>query len=305
MNSPLVRDCAEGFAGRLAPAADRRREAVRRGYQIALGRDRRRRRARRRRRVPRRRRPSAYERAGKSDAGDLALADFCQVADEPERVHLHRLRSRGPATMIAESPSTSRDRRDRRAVPTRRAVPPARRRRASGCSRLAGLLDGEGLLDGRAAGDRQPARNPLAPRPPHFPAKAKSVIWLFMNGGPSQVDTWDYKPELDKRDGQELAGLRQEHRLLHRPGRAADEVAVQVRAARPVAGRGSRRSSRTWPSTSTRWRSSTRCYTETNNHSPALFKINTGMSRMGFPCVGSWVTYGLGTREPEPARRSS
>src|SRR5688500_18451776 len=37
------------------------------------------------------------------------------------------------------------------------------------------------------------------------------------------------------------------------------------------------------------------CHTETNNHSPALFQINTGMSRMGFPCVGSWVTYGLGT----------
>ena len=34
----------------------------------------------------------------------------------------------------------------------------------------------------------------------HFPAKAKSVIWLFMNGGPSQVDTWDYKPELARRD---------------------------------------------------------------------------------------------------------
>ena len=44
-------------------------------------------------------------------------------------------------------------------------------------------------------------------REPHFPAKAKSVIWLFMNGGPSQVDTWDYKPELDKRDGQPLAGF--------------------------------------------------------------------------------------------------
>ena len=37
------------------------------------------------------------------------------------------------------------------------------------------------------------------------------------------------------------------------------------------------------------------CWTETNNHSPALFEINTGMSRMGFPCVGAWVTYGLGT----------
>ena len=59
---------------------------------------------------------------------------------------------------------------------------------------------------------RRPARgeagaaslNPLAPKKPHFPAKAKAVIWLFVNGGPSQVDTWDYKPELDKRDGKPL-----------------------------------------------------------------------------------------------------
>src|SRR5260221_7401872 len=43
-------------------------------------------------------------------------------------------------------------------------------------------------------------------RAPHFPAKTKSVIWLFMTGGPSQVDTFDYKPELQKRDGQTLAG---------------------------------------------------------------------------------------------------
>src|SRR5262245_65938332 len=37
------------------------------------------------------------------------------------------------------------------------------------------------------------------------------------------------------------------------------------------------------------------CWTETNNHAPALFQINTGLPRMGFPCVGSWVTYGLGS----------
>src|SRR5438105_11747763 len=71
---------------------------------------------------------------------------------------------------------------------------------------LAGLLDRQKLL---AAEPAVQALNPLAPRPSHFPAKAKSVIWLFMNGGPSQVDTWDYKPELNRRDGQELAGFDQ------------------------------------------------------------------------------------------------
>src|SRR5262249_59376302 len=66
---------------------------------------------------------------------------------------------------------------------------------------LAGLLEREGLLA------KPQAVNPLAARESHFPAKAKSVIWLFMNGGPSQVDTWDYKPQLAKHDGQELKGF--------------------------------------------------------------------------------------------------
>ena len=65
---------------------------------------------------------------------------------------------------------------------------------------LAGLFDDLGLSAGEGA-------NPLAAKRGHFPGKAKSVIWLFMNGGPSHIDTWDYKPELEKRDGQELAGL--------------------------------------------------------------------------------------------------
>src|SRR3954464_12244174 len=83
-------------------------------------------------------------------------------------------------------------------------------RAGSGCGllALATLLQEQGLL---AAGDGMSpdklAINPMAPRSAHFPAKAKRVIWLFMNGGPSQVDTWDYKPELAKRDGQELPGF--------------------------------------------------------------------------------------------------
>ena len=58
---------------------------------------------------------------------------------------------------------------------------------------LAGLLADSGLHSLPMFAD---APDPLAPRAPQFPVKAKSVIWLFINGGPSQVDTWDYKPEL-------------------------------------------------------------------------------------------------------------
>ena len=70
---------------------------------------------------------------------------------------------------------------------------------------LASLLRDDGLMLPPAfAGGLAGPTNPLAPKKPQFPAKAKAVIWLFINGGPSQVDTWDYKPELEKRDGVKL-----------------------------------------------------------------------------------------------------
>jgi len=136
--------------------------------------------------------------------------------------------------------------------------------------------------------------NPLEGRPGHFPAKAKAVIWLFMNGGPSQVDTWDYKPELAKRDGQELKGFDKD------TGFFTDQVGPLMKSPFQFAQYGE---SGTWASEIFPHLSQHvddmamiySCFTHTNNHSPALFEINTGMSRMGFPCVGSWVTYGLGT----------
>src|SRR5579871_5864839 len=73
---------------------------------------------------------------------------------------------------------------------------------------LTALLAESGLL-GSSAQAASPANaiNPLAPKMPHFPTKAKSLIWLFMNGGQSQVDTWDYKPALEKADGKDLPGF--------------------------------------------------------------------------------------------------
>src|SRR5262245_37988243 len=86
------------------------------------------------------------------------------------------------------------------------------RRTGSGAGMLglATLLTDAGLLTGssaEAAVESGASANPLAPKKPHFPVKAKSVIWLFMNGGQSQVDTWDYKPALEKYDGKDLPGF--------------------------------------------------------------------------------------------------
>jgi hypothetical protein len=167
------------------------------------------------------------------------------------------------------------------------------RRAGGGCGllALAALLDRQGLL---AAPDADRHLHPLAPRPSHFPARAKSVIWLFMNGGPSQVDTWDYKPELNKRDGQELAGFDK------KTGFFTEEVGPLMRSPFSWKQHGQ---SGTWvaeifPRLAAHVDEMAfvhSCWAETNNHSPALFQINTGMSRMGFPCVGAWVTYGLGS----------
>src|SRR4051812_24625874 len=66
---------------------------------------------------------------------------------------------------------------------------------------LASLLHQDGLA--AAPGQTSPAG---ASQQPHFTPKVRSIIWLFMTGGPSQVDTFDYKPELQRRDGQTLAG---------------------------------------------------------------------------------------------------
>src|SRR5271154_6896885 len=68
------------------------------------------------------------------------------------------------------------------------------------------MLTQDGFLDSQAhaADGVSKFNNPLAPKPPHFPAKAKSVIFLFMYGGPSHVDTFDYKPKLYELDGQTI-----------------------------------------------------------------------------------------------------
>ena len=81
-------------------------------------------------------------------------------------------------------------------------------RTGMGCGALAlgALLDQAGLLAPPLFSANVDPSKPLAPRPPHFEAQAKSIIWLMLNGGPGQMDTWDYKPVLQQRDGEPLDG---------------------------------------------------------------------------------------------------
>lgn len=169
--------------------------------------------------------------------------------------------------------------------------------RRAGCGMgmlaLRSLLDGENLHADSSGIDNRSV-NPLAPDRPHFEGKAKSVIWLFMNGGPSQVDTWNYRPELEKRDGKKIEGFDPN------TGFFTNNVGPIMKSPFTFKQYGE---SGAWASSLFPHMSKHvdkmafihSVHTESNNHSPALFMMNTGMTRMGFPCVGSWVTYGLGT----------
>src|SRR5438067_7466837 len=136
--------------------------------------------------------------------------------------------------------------------------------------------------------------NPLAPKSPHFAPKAKSVIWLFMNGGPSHVDTWQYKPELEKRDGKELEGFDKN------TGFFTAQVGPVMKSPFKFVRHGESGAwvSEIFPRMAEHVDDMAfiySCYTNSNNHSPALFMINTGTTRMGAPSAGSWITYGLGS----------
>ncbi len=139
-------------------------------------------------------------------------------------------------------------------------------------------------------------QNPLAPRPPHEAARAKAIIYLFMHGGVSHVDTWDPKPALTRYDGQRISaeqakGLKTNRidfakapmrgspwkfnrrgqsgmeisELFPHIGSKADEIAL-IRS----------------------------CHGIAFDHAPAIYLANTGSQFPGHPCLGSWVTYGLG-----------
>ena len=159
---------------------------------------------------------------------------------------------------------------------------------------LAGLMALEGSkLQASSGASTGKDTNPLKPRRPHYPAKAKSVIFLFMYGGPSHIDTFDHKPKLNALDGKTIAvktfgrgGKRNEGRvvgtkwdfkqygqsgkwvsdLFPHIGGCVDDIAFlhSLTADSPI-------------------------------HGSAMLQMNTGKILSGSPCLGSWVNYGLGS----------
>ena len=161
-----------------------------------------------------------------------------------------------------------------------------------GCGALAltSMLNEHGLIS--QAATAQPARL-LQPRAPHFAPKAKAVIWLFMPGSPSQVDTFDYKPELQKRDGTKLQGADPKTGFFTTSGKCLKSPFQWARH-----GESGAWVSEIFPHTARHVDDMAfiySCYSQSNNHTPAMLEMNSGMFLQGRPCVGSWLTYGLGS----------
>ena len=137
--------------------------------------------------------------------------------------------------------------------------------------------------------------NPLAPRAPHFAPKAKSVIFLFMYGGPSHVDLFDPKPELAKWHGKAIPVFKKEDAFM--VGKTKN-VAMQSYYQFAKHGQAGIDMAETYPNLARH--ADSLCvirsmFAESNNHGPAIFQMNTGFMQAGRPSMGSWVTYGLGS----------
>jgi len=155
-----------------------------------------------------------------------------------------------------------------------------------------------------AAGDTRDPQNPMAARRPHFAAKAKSVIFLFMAGGPSQFELFEFKPKLQEYDGKaapesflkgkrfafmdsftkeppKLLGTKRQFRRHGQSGRYVSALLPNVaKVVDDLAFVSSMQ-------------------TDNFNHAPAKIFLNSGAIRFGRPSMGSWITYGLGSESAD------
>src|SRR5437868_10315464 len=174
--------------------------------------------------------------------------------------------------------------------------PPTRRDMLVRCANGFGALALSALLGEPAFGEvltaRTPAENPLAPRPPHFPARARSVIFLYMDGGPSQMDTFDPKPRLDREHGLPIR-VRVEPTQFNNVGtvlKSPWRFRQYGQSGIPV--------SDLFPHVATCVddlaiiRSMTSNFSE---HTNGNYFLHTGNGQQGRPSMCAWVTYGLGS----------
>ncbi len=158
---------------------------------------------------------------------------------------------------------------------------------------LSSLLCEDGFFNRVRAAEGLPT-NPLASKPSHIPTKVKSVIFLLMNGGPSQVDTFDPKPALEKYSGQPLPADKQ---YINSGGRAVGLLTPSVRKFEP-GGKSGLPISDFFPNIrkhADKLAVIRSCYTDTHAHGSALVQMNTGKPIIGRPSIGSWAVYGLGS----------
>ena len=154
---------------------------------------------------------------------------------------------------------------------------------------MTGMLSADGAFQGQKA-----PQNPLAPKPPHFAPKAKSCIFLFMYGGPSQMETFDYKPKMYPLEGKTIRGFKTHGRGGHRDGGRI----VSPKWKFKQYGESGQWVSDLFPHLAT-------CVDDiafiksmtaiSPIHGSALLQMNSGEIISGSPSLGSWCNYGLGT----------
>lgn len=159
---------------------------------------------------------------------------------------------------------------------------------------LVSLLDRDGFFARHASAANADVADPLAPKAGHFAARARSVIFLMMNGGPSQVDTFDPKPALEKYAGQPMP---EGKKFINSGGRA---IGYLTPAQRPfhAGGESGLPVSDYFPNVrkhADKLAVIRSCHADSHAHGSALVQMNTGKPLIGRPSLGSWAVYGLGS----------
>ncbi len=160
---------------------------------------------------------------------------------------------------------------------------------------LASLLNDQ---DSRGATTVSDATNPLASKPSHFPARAKRIIYLFMAGGPSQLDLFDYKPKLIELNGQPIPESFIAGKRFAFMGTSHGTKLMGTRRTFAQHGQSGAWVSEVFPHTATIVDDITiahSCAATLFNHAPAKLFMNTGSGQFGRPSMGAWVTYGIGS----------